>query len=102
MKTSELLREAADRNLWNGEGAYVYQSGACRYSCDAVQAAYRRLTGRSYATLPLKVKMFLCELGVGTRSLIEFDDVLPGPQRQGARYAWLMFAADIADEWGVE
>jgi hypothetical protein len=102
MKTSELLRRAANEHLWEGEGVYQFYTEKKQFSCDSVNQAYRTATRNKWATTPSHVKAFLKELGVNLNGFHEFDEFPHGPACQGARYAWLMFAADIADEWGVE
>jgi hypothetical protein len=46
---------------------------------------------------------FLCSLGMrtGINAQREFLGFPEGPERQAVRYCWMMFAADIAEEWGV-
>ena len=43
----------------------------------------------------------LREMGVDTGSMDEFDEFEREAERQGARYAWLMFVYDLAIERGL-
>jgi len=90
---AETLRQAAEYYLWDGEGEYAYgNDGRYMYSCDAVY--WSKDFNKNWG-------VFLEELGVLTWSTSQFNEFPAGPVRQAARYAWLLFAADIAEEWGV-
>lgn len=60
-----------------------------------------RLDNGSESTVGAKARDFLHELGMGYGFSV-FSDVPAGVERQRARVEWLLFAADIAEEWGVE
>lgn len=100
MKLSELLRAAANEALWNGYRAVFRgdETGIAEYSCNAVmEQEYRCALGDLRG---LGAGYFLSTLGVSIGSLSEFDEFAYGIERQAVRYAWLMFAADIAEEEG--
>jgi hypothetical protein len=89
---AEVLHRAADEFLWNG----IREPGGNlrEYSCGSAYAS----CGPSYYK---KIKPGLAAMGLDTDSYTEFDELPEGPKRQGARYAWLKFAAMIAEEQGV-
>jgi hypothetical protein len=94
---AEVLHFAADELLWDGSGDtdpdYIY-------SCDAAMRAAQRLGG--WGLWPV-VECGLANMGVDTGSLGQFDNIgdRMSAERQAARYAWLKFAALIAEEQGV-
>lgn len=95
---AEVLHRAADEFLADdGEWPYVDDNGVLknRYSCAAVCDALDAMK----ASVGLEKAIFagLEELGCNTASMTEFQ--LRNPQ--SARYAWLKFAALIAEEQGV-
>ena len=45
--------------------------------------------------------VFIDSLGCSRRSLFEFNEFERGPERQGARYLWLKFAALVAESEGL-
>lgn len=92
MKISEILWKAANESLWDGSGHHYNRE---TYSCAAVAEA----EGVS-VWWESKTVAFLKEFGVTPESRTEFDEFKYGGDQQGARYAWLMFAAMIAEEEG--
>jgi hypothetical protein len=89
---AEVLHRAADEHLWDGSGLYPIGS---EYSCGA--GYWASGTGRRWTM----VRAGLRRMGLDVNSYTEFSDVPHGPERQAARYAWLKFAAMIAEEQGV-
>ena len=87
-KFSDILWEAANEKLWDGEG---YGWRIREYSCEAVW----RIVGSD------PILDFLEELGVQTNSIFQMEEFSYGPERQAVRYCWLMFASMIAEEWGL-
>lgn len=67
------------------------------YICDNLD----RLDNDGKSTVGAKARDFLHELGMGYGFSV-FSDIPAGVERQRARVEWLLFAADIAEEWGVE
>lgn len=98
MTVAQVLRLAANTCLWNG---YARDTGIRKaaMSCIAVDVAMD--VAGPYVVPRDKTRQHLRRLGVNCTSTREFDEFPPGPKRQSARYAWLMFAADIAEEWKV-
>jgi hypothetical protein len=118
---AQVLHFAADNRLWNG----YYVPSRHRYyqvqprvagwtpehyqvwSCVAVRAAVLELgvrAGLDYTQRILMVAQIECglrQMGCETRRVDQFDDFWSSPETQGARYAWLKFAAMIAEEQGV-
>lgn len=90
---AEILHLAADRHLWNDWP----QVGTAEYSCYAIGRACYSL--RASIRLELSIYKGLKRMGLKTTSLTQFDSIKHN--RQGARYAWLKFAAMIAEEQGV-
>lgn len=85
MKISGALWKAANKHLWNGENG-----GGSSASCYAIDDAccndpvYR------------EVIRFIKELGLDTHKFNFYK--FCGPERQQARYNWLMFAYEVALE----
>ena len=92
MKISEVLWIAA--NDWLADG--LSDEGLTYFSCCAVdEAAYVD------PFLGTVARKFLRSLGANTRSNSEFSEFQVLEDRQGARYAWLMFASMYAEELGI-
>ncbi len=91
MKVSEVLWKAANEELWDGEDrGWEDNPYDLEYSCYAIKAvAYGVNT---------PVMDFIVELGVNSDSVRVFNEFEEGEARQGARYAWLMFASMYAEE----
>jgi hypothetical protein len=87
---AEVLHRAADKCLPKGE-----RDDYSQCSCVAAEAAAGALT-----PMALRVSAGLEEMGVPTDPGC-FDEFEPGIERQSVRYAWLKFAAMIAEEQGV-
>lgn len=98
IKISEILHKAADEFLWNGHGSFFDQP-LSRYSCDAVTKAI------IFLNVPYEIDSNLFEglenMGLDTESCNQFDEFKNAIDCQAARYAWLKFAAMIAEEQGV-
>jgi hypothetical protein len=84
---AEVLHRAADRYL-----EPVFAGEPTSYSCEAIYEAD--------AVLWPRICKGLSEMGLVPHSVTQFEDV-PPDERQAARYAWLKFAAMIAEEQGV-
>jgi hypothetical protein len=87
--------------LWRAANEYLSTTGnivgnLSPYSCDAIDDAVGWSHSRSKGTLS-----FVRSLGVNTRSSEQFLEFKQGVERQGARYAWLMFASMYAKELGI-
>lgn len=92
MRVSEVLRKAATAEfLWDGESVNDIPE---RLSCVAVFMA----CGRDYP-LRERTKDFMREFGYPAG--MSFWEFLIDSERQAARKATLLFAADIAEEWEV-
>lgn len=100
---ADVLRHAADNCLRKQEYLSDDEEYTSRFSCDAVARASRDLCGEYTNWLPMDERIMkgLQNLGLDTGSLTAFDEFPPGEVRQGARHAWLYFAAMIAEEQGV-
>ena len=95
MKVSEILWLAANVHLQTDEEYYPeYKNGVYTsyFTCDCVKQAFDNDENRN------KTMKLLQEMGVNTCSMREFNEFRSGIQRQGARYAWLMFAHEYALE----
>jgi hypothetical protein len=110
MKISTVLREAANTNLWDGMNYQLRKSdpmysekdcaaiqGKSQYSCDAFH--HFNMHHITYE-FQKEIEDFLYELGLNPETINAFTEFEPGEERQSVRYAWLMFAADIAEEEG--
>jgi hypothetical protein len=92
MTIAELLHRAADRHLSSaGVGGFDTEVE----SCSAVMVAAKKMNVDYHP-----VCHGLQEMGVNL-SYMQFEEFPRGPERQAARYAWLKFAAMIAEEQGV-
>lgn len=113
-KLSTILNNAADNYLI--DGLFTQQPAhSSEYSCISVSEAtanyFKELDSISYAweagEYDINVVMpFLTSLGLilhpeDERDDGEFHEFPKGPERQAVRYAWLKFAAMIAEEEGL-
>jgi hypothetical protein len=93
-RVAELLRLAADNHL-----CYAWEDlreNTVWYSCLAV------ITASPLGSPVLEKTLdFLAELGCNTRSNRQFEEFQSMTERQCARFSWLHFAADIAEEEGL-
>lgn len=94
-KISTILRLAANEYLYDGRGLR-YKS---RFSCFAIREACDALGAYPYHRE--RIMIGLRRMGLKTNSLMAFEKFPIGHLRQGARFAWLHFAADIAEEQGL-
>lgn len=106
MKVSTILREAANLHLHLYKDgtlpgfSYIGEEGVVfEYTCDAIQHAVRM---NKLAHVGYYFENLMLSFGVPVYSCHAFDEFKRGEERQSVRYAWLMFAADIADEEGLE
>jgi hypothetical protein len=106
---AEILHIAADKHLAVKESEYWARGGGKeKFSCCAVDEAVSRLYG--YFDLEIyerediikRIHKGLENMGCPTGSTDAFDDeTVFNAENQQARYAWLKFAAIIAEEQGV-
>ena len=105
MKVSEVLRQAADEIPQHEDelrsdrvGDRIGESYGLTesvYICDNIRRILKTGWGETSDTAE-----FLEELGMGCGFHV-FHHIKAGVERQAARVAWLLFAADLADEWGI-
>lgn len=96
MKISAILYKAANEHLWTGEGDWPFvEKDVEVYSCIAAQKAFP--IDKFWNFYP-KTMAFLQALGCDTNSTECFNEFKDKKTKQAARYAWLMFAAHIAEE----
>lgn len=98
---ADLLWRAANKHLnataklWHGNG----NGGGEFYTCDAIGRAAWVAGGPEK-----EARALVDELGLDAykqRQFSAFNEFRPGPECQGARYAWLMFASLYAQELGI-
>lgn len=101
MKISEILRTVADGYLWDGDNR-LFATPFTKFICLTVNANFGRRQRE-------RTEQFLNSLGMslhGSAFLPERDDIESWGNHekyaQQLRYMWCHFAADIADEWGIE
>jgi hypothetical protein len=101
-KISEILHSAADEWL---KQCRIWPDSRSTYSCIAIALA---ITPRDYypyrkidTDIEHRIMKGLRNMGLSTDSLDEFTEFAEGEERQAVRYAWLKFAALIAEEQGV-
>jgi hypothetical protein len=76
--------------------------GKSRYICDMIFGIESKYLDDKFTQgQKLKAKLFLFRLGMGA-SMTEFSEFLDGKERQFVRVTFLLFAADLADEWSEE
>lgn len=103
-RVAELLRRAANENLHEGFDptsnavSGFYDPRVHTYSCNAIEHAAMRKGWGDYVL----IKRHLGNLGLDCGAGADFAEFMGGPVRQSVRYAWLMFAADLAEEWDVK
>jgi len=97
---SEVLHLAADYHL-SRSGEDLPSNYISKFSCCAVEDAvfFIKISGGKSAYF-WNILDGLGEMGVDTDSVNAFGDV-PKADRQQYRYAWLKFAALLAEEQGV-
>ena len=107
---SEILHRAADEFLVSTQEEFDRPDYKQKFSCCAVSATLvamyeeGRITYNQRVKIGQQIRQGLRNMGVDVFSTFEFGNNLPGKIRkkqQGARYAWLKFAAMIAEEQGV-
>ncbi len=104
-KISDILFIAANEYLW--DGSWIRPANLQQYSCTAIFFTLAKLKGVRVCDIPTQnakwrgIKKGLQEMGVRCSSYTQFCDFNTMEQIQQARYAWLMFAHDIALEQGV-
>lgn len=110
MKTytiAEILHYAADKKLADKESQYWARGGIKeKYSCCAVEEAvidlHRTFDYEEIDEMISRIRYGLKEMGCPVDSMDAFnDDGEFNAKNQQARYAWLKFAATMAEEQGV-
>lgn len=110
MKTytiAEILHYAADNCLASTEHQYWVNGGNKeKYSCCAVSDAVDKMHGfdtwDKRQAISKRIRIGLSEMGCPVKSLLAFDDhSIFVEEKQQARYAWLKFAAIMAEEQKV-
>ena len=104
VKLSDVLWIAANEYLCHD--TYKWDSKSA-YSCAAVESIalnmYEKgkISLKEYSDLTSQFKAGAKALGLDTITMTAFSEFPPGPSRQEARYAWLMFCYDLAIEQGL-
>jgi len=105
---AEILHYAADNCLASKEDQYWVNGGNKeKYSCCAVSDAVDKMHGFDTTwfetqAISKRIRIGLSEMGCPVDSLLAFDDHRKFvEEKQQARYAWLKFAAIIAEEQEV-
>lgn len=100
---AQILHLAADKYLYSGSGQVLNF-----YSCCAIQSALSGFLIRGKLTISeskeLERRIFkgLKNMGLNPSATNQFGEFATfSRESQGARYAWLKFAAMIAEEQGV-
>lgn len=106
---ADILRDAANKYLQTTSQRFdvAWYADVEKYSCNAVKKALQlevrpdiNMYDQDLSKQGRKVFSFLKELGVDTKSIFAFSSINEDEQ-QNARFAWLHFAADIAEEEGL-
>jgi hypothetical protein len=92
VKISTILRKAANEHL-PYRVRDEFSDTPSPFSCDAVNEASN---GKD-----LEASQFLLSLGCFVGSCVQFAEFSVGPERQGARFFWLHFAALVAEDEGL-
>jgi hypothetical protein len=93
MKINDVLWDAANELLWDGESPNL---GGTREEFSCVAANW--VVFREASTFSSELEDFLGSLGVDFTSPTQFNEFEEGPIRQGARYLWLDFARLVAED----
>ena len=93
MKISDQIRYAAGNHLWDGVSARPPKR--CAYSCNALA----NIPNLEYTLKPLLEEMGLPRSLDSIGFAANFREFQFQAEAQQARYAWLMFVADIYEEW---
>lgn len=106
MKISEVLHEAADKYLALNRKDWDDHRSKHIYSCCAIeQVIEERFGWTAVCNHPLHFRILdgLENMGLDTDSSSAFDkfNIRSKEEKQQARYAWLKFAALVAEEQGV-
>lgn len=109
---AEILNHAADHCLWDGREG---RGDVIIFSCCSVWDAVRKLYNLHHANDTLGSRVtnwwswqrrgngvgnWLKTLGVNPQSTSEYEAFTNPIDRQGARYMWLKFAAQVAEDEG--
>lgn len=106
---ADILRDAANKYLLTTSQRFdgAWYADIEKYSCNAVKKVLQlevrpdiHMYNQPMTKQEKKVFAFLRELGVDTKCIYQFNNISPAEQ-QDARFAWLHFAADIAEEEGL-
>lgn len=112
VKISEILHFAADHCLYDGHGMFDkgHQYSQYSYSCCAVQEAIRILIPSPFhhvldpktlaGKMWVRIRQGFFNLGLRAGSTTAYDEFDSPSERQQSRYAWLKFAAMLAEEQG--
>jgi len=104
---AEILHNAADKKLADKESQYWTRGGNKeKYSCCAVEESvidlHRTFNADEIDEMISRIRYGLKEMGCPVDSMDAFDDGGKfNAENQQSRYAWLKFAATIAEEQGV-
>jgi hypothetical protein len=104
---AEILHYAADNKLANKETKYWARGGNKeKFSCCAMEEAvydlHRTFSADEIDEMISRIRYGLKEMGCPVDSIDAFDDCGKfNAENQQARYAWLKFAATMAEEQGV-
>jgi hypothetical protein len=102
---AEILHVAADKFLASKESEYWLNGGTKeKYSCNAVECSVSKVCKDYISYIPLLDRIYegLEAMGCPVDSCDAFqNDQNINEENQQARYAWLKFAAMIAEEQGV-
>lgn len=104
---AEVLHLAADKYLYSSQ-LECNGRGASFYSCCAIQSALMGCEWQGTLSISARKKLErrifkgLKNMGLNPRAITQFNEFGTfSEESQGARYAWLKFAAMIAEEQGV-
>lgn len=96
---SAIIRQAANESLWDGKGSYY----AARDAKSAKGGSLEKMSCLAVDTVEKVGDIVFTWLfqEMGAYDGFRDTDFEPGEELQSVRYAWLMFAASIADEWNL-
>jgi len=103
---AEVLHLAADEFLWVGNDCYfstTFNTASCLAINEAIESLFPiefPIENSQSSMMRETIMQGLENMGLDVDN-INFGSFRYGSDRQGARYAWLKFAAMIAEEQGV-
>jgi hypothetical protein len=104
MKLADIIHDAIEHHLWDGEESLFLQFKRREHSCNAIRMflGNELLSDHEWTSSIRKIESILRKYGCITSSLSMFSDIPYGHKRQYARALWLTFVELWAREEDIE